>query len=76
MPHISLFFITLMETQTDAAYIAATSAITGIISRTGEFAAALIIGLSAGISGIRNKAAKNPATGIYINIRPLIEPNL
>ena len=75
-PYISLFFIIRTENQIDTAYITATSAVTKAGSSTGELTAALIMGESAGSPGRKNKVTKKPAAGIYINTRPLIEPNL
>ena len=75
-PHISLFSIIRMENLIDTTYITAISTIARPINNTGELAIVVTIGLSAGILGSKNKVAKKPATGIYMNTRPLMAPYL
>jgi hypothetical protein len=66
-----------MENQIDTAYITIISVITSITRSTGELPIVAITDTPIeGIFEIINKVTKKPATGIYINTRPLIEPYL
>ena len=76
-PHISLFFIIRIDRKIEVAYITIIIITTNRIRSTGEDSTTEIIESPiAGILERRSKVTKKPATGIYINTRPLIEPYL
>ena len=61
----------------ETTYIAITKMTANNISRTGELITVKSSLLSpTGLFVMSSKVIKNPATGIYINTLPLIEPNL
>ena len=76
-PHISLFFITQMDKKIETAYITTIAKTARKTRSIGEDSTTEIIEFPvAGILERRSKVTKKPATGIYINTRPLIEPYL
>ena len=76
-PHASLFFNILIDTNIETIYITITKMIVNNISRTGELKIVKSSLLSpTGLFVMSSKVIKNPATGIYINTLPLIEPYL
>lgn len=76
-PHISLFFITRMDKKIETAYITTIAKTASKTRSIGEDSTTEIIEFPiAGILERRSKVTKKPATGIYINTRPLIEPYL
>ena len=76
-PHISFFFIIRMDKMIETAYIATIEKNTIKTGSIGEDSTLEIIEFPiAGIFERRSKVTKKPATGIYINTRPLIEPYL
>ena len=76
-PHISFFFIIRMDKMIETAYIATIEKTARKTRSIGEDSTIEIIEFPiAGIFERRSKVTKKPATGIYINTRPLIEPYL
>ena len=76
-PHISFFFIILMDKMMETAYITTIAKTARKTRSIGEDSTTEIIEFPiAGILERRSKVTKKPATGIYINTRPLIEPYL
>ena len=76
-PHISFFFIIRMDKMIETAYIATIEKTARKTRSIGEDSTIEIIEFPiAGILERRSKVTKKPATGIYINTRPLIEPYL
>ena len=76
-PHISFFFITRMDKKIETAYITTIAKTARKTRSIGEDSTTEIIEFPiAGILERRSKVTKKPATGIYINTRPLIEPYL
>ena len=76
-PHNSFPCTILTDTSIETAYIITTKAAANIISITGELRTVISHPLlPAGILETKNSVARKPATGIYINTLPLIEPNL
>ena len=76
-PHISFFFIILMDKMMETAYITTIAKTARKTRSIGKDSTTEIIEFSiAGILERRSKVTKKPATGIYINTRPLIEPYL
>ena len=76
-PHISFFFIIRMDKMMETVYITTIAKTARKTRRIGEDSMIEIIEFPiAGILERRSKVTKKPATGIYINTRPLIEPYL
>lgn len=76
-PHTSLFFNILIDTNIEITYITITKITASNISRAGELITVKSNLLSpTGIWVMGNKVIKKPATGIYKNTLPLIEPSL
>jgi hypothetical protein len=76
-PHISLFFIIRMDKKIETAYITTIAKTAKKTRSIGKDSTTEIIDFPiAGILERRSKVTKKPATGIYINTRPLIEPYL
>ena len=76
-PHISLFFIIRMDKKIETAYITTIAKTASKTRSIGEDSTTEIIDFPmAGILDRRSKVTQKPATGIYINTRPLIEPYL
>ncbi len=76
-PHISLFFKILIDTNMEMAYIATTKITADSMSRTGKWMTAeSSLPSPAGSLAMSSSVAKNPATGMYMNTLPLIEPSL
>ena len=76
-PHISLFFIIRIDKRIEIVYITAIAKTTIKTRSIGEDSTAEIIDFPmAGTLERSSRVTKKPATGIYINTRPLIEPYL